>query len=134
MDTNTIISVVAGIIISIASSIGSMWVITDRAVAVLVDQVDAIEVVVDKVQPLIRDVSVLEARLLADEAAIERLRSGVTSNDHQISQLEVAGVKTAEALTSVAKAIEGLSITTTELMRTNSELAIVVGKLEERTR
>ncbi len=134
MDTNTIVSIVAGIIISIASSIGGMWMITDKTVAVLVDQVDKLEVSVDEVAPLIRDVSVIETRLTTTEAAVERARDGVQSNSRQIGQLEVAGVKTAEALNSVAKAIEGLSVTTTELMRTNSELAIVVGKLEERTR
>lgn len=125
--TKEILLIFVGACITILMSLGGAWIMSEKQMVSTMQDVSYLKERIGAVEKKAEALSPIPER-------VSRLEIVSTSIEEKVGNLEVSSARSISALEGLTEAVNVLSTNTGQLIKTNSELAVIVGRLEERTK
>jgi uncharacterized membrane protein YfbV (UPF0208 family) len=133
MDKSLLVALVTALI-TLVMSLGGAWIVTEKTLAVQGNRLAILETNAQELKKAIDNTNTVVVNMQEMDKRVERQSSRLIAMEIKVNALEVASARSITALENLADAVNLLSTSTSELIKTNNGLAIIVGKLEERTK
>lgn len=133
MDKSLLVALVTALI-TLVMSLGGAWIVTEKTLAVQGNRLAILETNAQELKKAIDNTNAVVVNMQEMDKRVERQSSRLIAMEIKVNALEVASARSITALENLADAVNLLSTSTSELIKTNNGLAIIVGKLEERTK